>query len=86
MKLEKVERLHFQVLQAALHEGRQVFPGIAARYMRIEPAPGLGGDVKGLASFPAKPGQQLFTAPIAVDIGCVEEIHAQVEGAVQCGK
>ncbi len=46
MQLHQVQAFGIQVLQAALDEGSQILAVVAGSIMRVQPAPGLGDDVK----------------------------------------
>ena len=46
VQLHKVKAIDAQIGQAAVDEGFDIGDGIAARHMRAEAPPGLGGDVR----------------------------------------
>jgi hypothetical protein len=54
--------------------------------VRIEAAAGLGGDVEVVAGpLLLEAGQQALAVAVAIDVGGVEEVHAQVQRLVQRG-
>ena len=83
MQLQQVNTIRGQILEAAIEPGRQVFPAVAARFLHLEAASGLGGDVERLAAFLAEPGEQLFAVAVAINIRRVEKIDPQVQAAMQ---
>src|SRR6266705_6661893 len=54
--------------------------------MWIETAAGFGSDIERFAALGTQLGQQSFTAPVAVNIGRVEEIDAPIQRAMQRGE
>jgi hypothetical protein len=70
-------------LKAALDEASEVRLVVAGGVMRVEPTPGFGGDVEGLAAFLPQPCNQAFAVAVPVHVCGVEEVDTQVEGAVE---
>ena len=86
MQLQQVNRVRFQVSQAAFDEGREVDAIVTVRGVWIEPAARLGGDVKFFLPLLSQFCHQPFAAAVAIDIRGVEEIHAAVERGVEGGE
>jgi hypothetical protein len=63
----------------------QVGAIVAASGVRVQSSPGFGGYIKRLTAFFAKLRKQAFAASVAVDIGGIEEVNSQIQGAVQGG-
>ena len=76
MKLDEIERIGLQILQAAVDELREVRFVVAVGGVGIEAAAGFGGDVNRLGALAAKLGDQAFAAAVAIDVGGVDEIDA----------
>ncbi len=84
MELDEVEAVGAQVLEAAVDEGGEVSAVVALGGVGIESAAGFGGDVDGVAgAFFAELGDEAFGAAVAIDVGCVDEIHSRVDGRVE---
>jgi len=86
VQLQQVERFSLQVLQAALDECGEVGTIVAGCRVRVQSTTGLGGDVDRLVCLSAQFRDQPFAQPVAVHIGCVKEVHAQVQRAAQGGQ
>ena len=86
MQLQQVDRVGFQVFQAAFDKRGEVGAVVTVRRVRVEPAAGLGGDVKFFLPLLAQFGQQPFAVAVAIDVRRVEEIHAAVERGVERGE
>jgi hypothetical protein len=85
VKLDEVQRLDAQVAQAALDKGGQILPVVAICHVGRQAAACLGGDIDALTlSLAQDLGNQLFAAAIAINIGSVDKVDAQIEGLVQC--
>src|SRR5213075_2038916 len=83
MQLQQVECVSFQIPQTAIDKVTQVLAVISRRDVWLQPASGLGRNYYLFASFAFEPCQQTLTAPVAVDIGGIEEVDTQVHGPVQ---
>ena len=81
--MQQVERASFQILQTALDKGAQIFPVIAGRQVRIQPPTRFGGDDYFFAAFAFELRQQTLAATVAINIGGVVEVNAQIGGAMQ---
>ena len=85
VELDQIERFGVQVRQAALDETGQVFGGIAVRDMRIEPPPGFRRHADCFGPLPEHLRDQALAVPVAVHVGGVDKVHAQVDCAVERG-
>lgn len=83
VQLQQVKRVGVQVEQAALDETGQVLAIVATGNVGVEPPTRFGRHNKLFASQLARSGDQLFRAAIAVDIRRINEVDAQVYGAMQ---
>src|ERR1700722_6850097 len=83
-KLDEIERIDFQVFQAALDPGGQVRRGIAGDVLRRQPPARFGGDERPLAA-PAlqRARDQPFGMPVAIDIRRIDESDAERERFVE---
>ena len=86
MQLQQVNRVGLQVLKAAFDKRREILTIVTVGGVRIEPATGLGGDVKLFLSLLFQLGQQPFAVAVAINIGRVKKVHAAVECGVQGGE
>ncbi len=83
VQLQEVERVSFKILQTAIDKGAQVLAVISGRNVRFQPPPCFGRDDYLFAPFALEPRQQTLTAPVAVNIGGIEKVHAQIQGPMQ---
>ncbi|OIQ77658.1 hypothetical protein GALL_406440 [mine drainage metagenome] len=83
VQLQQVDGLGVEVDQAALNKSRQVAAVVTGCHMGVQAPASLGGDIKRLAAFAAQSCQQTLTTAIAIHIGTVKKVHAQIERAVQ---
>ena len=86
MQLQEIDRVGFQIFQAAFDEGGEVRAVVTFGSVRVEPPAGLGGDPEFFLPLFAEPGEETFTVAIAVNIRSVEKIRAAIQRAVQRGK
>src|SRR5262249_3590298 len=84
VQLEQIERLDLEVAQAALDVAGQAAEAVRGHAVRLRAATGLGGHVERRAGLAPQPGQQLFAAPVAVDVGGIEEVDAELDCTAQC--
>jgi hypothetical protein len=85
VELQQIQRVGLQIAEAALDPGGEIVAAVALDGLRRQPPAGLGRDVNRFARpFAAQPRDQPLAAPVAVDIGGVDEIDTRVDGGVQC--
>src|ERR687894_221818 len=86
VELEKVKRLDAEVPEAPLDEGREVLGVVPFGGVRVEAAAGLGRDEDLVArAVLEQPADELLAAAIAVDVGGIEKVDAEVYSAVEGG-
>src|SRR5215212_32165 len=84
MELEEIQGFDAQVLQAPLDEGGEMLVIVALGGMRVETTSCLGGDEDLIPrSPPEQPADEPLAAAVAVNVGGVEEVDAEVYGPVQ---
>ena len=72
--------------EAALHPGLQVLAGVALHRLLGQPPARLGGHEDRFArTLASQPGHQPLAAPVAVDVGGVDEVDARVHRRVEGG-
>ena len=87
VELEEFEAVGFEVFEGAVHEGGEILAVVAAGGVGVEAAAGLGGDVElGVGAVAAEAGEEAFGVAVAVNVGGVEEVDAEVEGFVEGGE
>src|ERR687894_300954 len=86
VELEEIQRLDAEVPEAPLDEGREVLGVVPFGGVRVEAAAGLGRDEDLVArAVLEQPADELLAAAIAVDVGGIEKVDAEVYGAVEGG-
>src|SRR5258708_30217989 len=84
MKLQQVQRLHFEIAQTALDPRREVGAIKAAGKKWRETAPRFGSHVEFVVrSILPQLSDQLFTVSIAVYISRINKVHAQVNRSAE---
>ncbi len=84
MELHEIETVGFQVGEAALDEGGDVFAVVACGDVGIEAAACFGGhDDFFTGTFFFEAGDEAFRTAVAINVGGVEEVDAQIDGFVQ---
>jgi hypothetical protein len=86
MQLHEIERVGFEIFQAAVDPVGQVFLAEAFDRLCRQPLSGLGGDERPLAaSLLHHPCDELLGTAVAIDIGGVDKGDAGIEGCVKSG-
>ena len=86
MQLQQVEAIDSQVSQAVFDEARQVLRRVALGGVRRQTLAGLGRDHDLFLALAFHLPDQALAAAGAVNIGGIDEVHAQVHGTMQCGQ
>src|SRR5580692_6016950 len=86
MELQQIERLSFEVAQAAFDERRQILAAIALGCLFAEAASGLGGDVKLFRPLFPEFREQALAAAVTGNIRSIEEIHSGIQGGMKRGE
>jgi hypothetical protein len=83
VELDEIQRVGGEVREASLDEGGEVFAVVARSDMGVEAATGLRGNDDGLAAIASERGDEPLAPAIAIDVGRVEEVDAEIHGAVE---
>jgi hypothetical protein len=84
--LHQFECFRIQVFEATLNKAGQVLAVVAVGGVRIQTAACFGDDVKFIVRpFSFQLRQQPFAAPVAIDVGGIEEIDALIQGFMKGG-
>src|SRR5690625_4567653 len=85
VKLQQVDGLTVEIPEASLDEWLQVRFRIGLGHVRVEPPTRLGGDAD-IRKIAAQLSDKTFATAIAIDIGRVEEVDAQLRRALHRAK
>lgn len=80
MQLNEVQDIDLKVIPASLHPFPEVFEGIARRHLSRQTLSGLGRNERMRAAAASKGlRDQFLRAPIAIDVGGVNERNTEIE-------
>src|ERR671912_211475 len=86
VELQQVQGFDPEVVQATLDEGREVVVIVSFRSVGIQASSGLGRDQDLIVrAVLHELGDYLLAASVAVDVRRIEEVHPEVDRAVQSG-
>src|SRR5207253_644457 len=85
MKLHQIQAVRGEIAEAVFDKRAKVLFVVSVRGVRVEAAPGLGGDHDFLFTLALELRDQALTAAHSVDVRGIDEIHAAIDGLVEGG-